>query len=120
MPEELRWSRLINFPGAVAAVPELPGVYAFGRVITVRGLPTAMEWVYVGESRSLRSRLTSHRAIAETNELLAEWLRVQRRDAEVWYSVTDADKRRDIEKELIRTLQPIFNRIKYKKGTHGY
>jgi hypothetical protein len=114
---ELRWSRIMNFPGSLTSVPEAAGVYAFAKVATTLTLPVTLEWVYVGESKNLRARLSNHRALQEANELLASWLRVNKSGVEVWYAVTDVSKRKQVERTLIQELAPVFNKIKYKGGS---
>lgn len=116
MNDDLVWSRIQNFPGSIASVPDAPGVYAFAKVSSTLGLPLTCEWVYIGESRNLRSRLANHRAIAEANELLAGWLRINKAGVEVWYATTDMNMRKKLERYLIREINPVFNKIKYKLG----
>ncbi|MFV9634431.1 hypothetical protein [Mycobacterium neumannii] len=116
MIDELNWSRVVNFPGSISSVPDAPGVYAFGKVAKVLGLPSSIEWVYVGESRNLRLRLANHRAIEEANELLAAWLRSNKSGIEVWYATTELKERKTVERRLIREVAPVFNKIKYRIG----
>ena len=112
----LLWVRVRPFPGASETTPELPGVYVLGRVQGVRGLPVSCEWVYVGQAVNLRARLRNHHAITEDNHLLRSWLRTTKKDIEVWYTVTPAEHRSHLEREMIRSIEPIFNRIKFKNS----
>jgi hypothetical protein len=63
-----------------------------------------------------------HVPVVEAHPGLQEWLR-ETKDAEVWFTTTTDLLSRDLERTLIRTLQPRLNRIRYHtemKGMNGY
>lgn len=98
------------------AAPSLPGVYAIGKVTSEFGLPTNIEWGYVGRSANLRRRLTQHDPLVESHPHLPRWLARSGSSVEVWYAVADLSAARRLEEELIRRIRPKMNRIHYKKS----
>lgn len=111
--ENLAWHRVRAGRAASQAVPSLPGVYAFAAVLEHYGLPTAMEWMYIGKAKRLNQRLGQHDPVREANPGLGEWLVNHGRSAQLWYAVLDAGDLNVVEQELIRTIRPRFNRRLY-------
>lgn len=116
---DLRWTASPNVRVASRFAAPAPGVYAFGRVRRLAGLPYAIEWVYIGRSTTggLRGRLRSHRPLQEANPRLAKWLERHHADAEVWFAPTaSAAEAVVVEEHLIYQLNPPFNTIGTPKG----
>lgn len=111
--ENLAWQRVRAGRAASAAVPSLPGVYAFADVDERYGLPTSLEWIYIGKAKSLSQRLGHHDPVREANPGLGEWLVNNSRNAQLWYAVLDVGDLDVVEQELIRTIRPRFNRRLY-------
>jgi excinuclease UvrABC nuclease subunit len=111
--ENLAWRRVRAGRAASQAVPPLPGVYAFAAVLEHYGLPTSMEWMYIGKAKRLNQRLGQHDPVREANPGLSEWLVSHGRSAQLWYAVLDDGDLNAVEQELIRTIRPRFNRRLY-------
>lgn len=98
-------------------LPESCGVYAYGEVCRVGGLPALVSWLYVGKASSIRQRVISgHRPDREPNQSLRNWLRIAK-SGELWFATLPADAVDSVESHLIRELQPAFN-VRKKVTTH--
>lgn len=117
MDEERQWHRIRSISAAAEMAPEMPGVYAYGPASRhVLGLPVGLRsWVYVGMSKNLASRFRGHKAARERQPELRDWLAQNRRSAEVWYSTAQEDEIAELERYLIRKLNPRLNKIKYRE-----
>ena len=100
--------------GAARIAPRLAGVYAYAEAETLHGLPLSLNWVYVGKAVDLSARLNDHDAEREANPLLRDWLHRRRTQGEVWYAVVPADQLDVVERDVIVTLQPRLNRMRYR------
>lgn len=111
-----RWRR-VRTPGAASRVaPTIRGVYAFGEVEAIEGLPVGMTWRYVGRSQNLRQRLGQHAPLLETNPDLRDWLACHHDTAELWFASTATNaEARALEMRLVRALKPTFNKVTFKK-----
>lgn len=112
--DKLIWTATPNVTVASRLAASVPGVYSFGRVRRLGGLPYAIEWKYIGRSTTggLRGRLRSHRPLLEANPALQKWLARHHDDAEVWFAPTGSVQAAiDIEKRLIYELDPEFNTV---------
>jgi excinuclease UvrABC nuclease subunit len=109
---ERAWTNLRSIRAAAAAAPDSPGVYAIKRTYTEAGLPLATEVVYVGTSKQLKQRIGRHHPLLESNSGLRKWLVEHAAEVEVAYTLVANDERHSLEQELIRRLQPMFNRIR--------
>ena len=103
---------------ATRSAPHLPGVYAFGEIQRLHGLPVAISWKYVGRSRNLAQRLAQHAPVREANPALQEWLRANREEMEIWYTPSDDNEAIELERQLIRALQPEYNVVRYQGGSN--
>ena len=112
----IRWNRVFSLVGSESVAPDIPGVYAYGSVSQERGLPTRIEWVYVGKAKSISARLRQHAALTEKNVALRDWLRSPVGGAEVWYAAVPLELLSATEITLVRRLRPRFNTIKYRGG----
>jgi len=111
--KNIDWRKLSSIYGAQTVVPALPGVYAFGVVREELGLLLDIMWVYVGSSSNLRRRIAQHIPLVESNPGLRAFVS-RERQAQIWYTTTDAQSSRKLEVQLIRKLGPKFNRIQYR------
>ncbi len=116
--KERQWHRFRSISAAASMAPEMPGIYAYGMITRhVLGLPVGLRsWTYIGKSKNLAARFRSHEAARESQPELREWIARNRKKAEVWYSVADVDEIGDLEKTLIRGLNPRLNKMKYRGG----
>jgi len=119
--KERQWHRIRSISAAASMAPEMPGVYAYGMITRhVLGLPVGLRsWTYIGKSNNLAARFRSHKAARESRPELRDWIARNRKKAEVWYSVAEADEIGDLEKDLIRKLKPHLNKVKYQGGSSG-
>lgn len=98
---------------AAEHAPAVPGVYAYAESDdAVHGLPTDLRWVYVGQTTSLKRRLQHHSAVAETYIPLRKWLR-QETPREVWFTAVNTTLLDQVERDLVATLNPRLNRVRY-------
>src|SRR4051794_57331 len=111
--QNLSWHRVRAGRAAGTAVPSLPGVYAYAAVDESYGLPTSVEWMYIGKARRLSRRLGQHDPVRESNPGLSRWLAEEGASSQLWYSVLPSKELDVVEQELIRTIRPKFNRILY-------
>ena len=110
----LRW-RTKHISASNSNVPASPGVYVIGHNRLFHELELSRVYVYAGETMNLQRRLDEHLPETEENPGLRTWLRENYVTAVVWYAPTDAGRRKTIEDDLIRELQPEFNTL----GTTG-
>jgi excinuclease UvrABC nuclease subunit len=107
----LSWVSIGSVHGKSHSIPSCPGIYAYGEVERVGGLPVQTRWVYIGQSRNLAKRISvGHDARRESNEALRTWFRKARKDVELWFApvpLSDLDK---VERALIQQVQPDFNK----------
>jgi excinuclease UvrABC nuclease subunit len=104
--------RMTSFshPGR-ASVPARSGVYAIVRTRRVFGLPTSFDVLYVGRSKSLRTRLAQHLNLnAAHNEVSFS---SDRSTLEFWCHLMPDDEIVSAEAELIRSIKPSTNKILY-------
>lgn len=95
------------------------GIYAIGLVHKnqVAGLPKNWEWVYVGISENLKTRIKQHQPDKERKPGLKRWLYNNLNKAQIYYQYTDVSEKnlRLIETSFIRSLKPTFNILKKNK-----
>lgn len=97
------------------------GVYLVARVRRVLGLPAQFEPLYVGRTlRGFRQRLLEHANpwTAHNSGLHAELNAAQTEDLELWLLELGPAEARAAERELIRSLNPTLNRIRYKEKSN--
>jgi len=108
------WVVASSVTGAVKQAPRSPGIYAFGAVRRVGGLPVGMEWVYVGRATGtagLNGRLRQHEPYREANVALRDWL-ITAENVEVRFKpLPSAREAIEMEAALIYELNPIFNTL---------
>lgn len=110
----MKWHRK-KFTTTNAHIPPRPGIYIIGSIIQFYDLPLQHDYVYVGQSKNLRRRLDQHSPWKEVNPSLEEYVRRQKAVLSVWYTTDLGDIGLDnLERDLIRKLQPVFNRILYQ------
>lgn len=96
-------------------IPSGCGLYAIGHTIETGGLVTGIEIVYIGQATNLRRRLGQHGPWIEANSALEEYLRQNRARARLWFTTdVTAQGLNEAEREMIRNVNPTFNRIKYE------
>lgn len=106
---DLDWKWAKYGPGLDCVVPTSPGIYALASVRRVHGLPTEMEYIYIGKSNNLRRRWTEHLDIREPNPGLHGL--GGRYTYEFWWIVMPVDQLSRVEAELIAEIKPPANRI---------
>ena len=111
--QNLSWRRVRAGRRIGSAVPPLPGVYAYAAVTEHHGLPVMLEWVYIGQARRLSERVRQHDPVRENNPGLSRWLSSQVGTSQLWYVTVDGSELDAVERELIRTIRPKFNRRLY-------
>lgn len=108
------WVVTTSVSGAVKRAPRSPGLYAFGTVRRVDGLPVETTWVYAGRATGvagLKGRLRQHEPHREANAELRDWL-ITAENVEVWFKAfPSAHEAIEMEAELIYELNPIFNTL---------
>ena len=109
-PSSLRW-RSKHLTESNSSVPTTPGVYVIGHCDSLHGLDLNRVYVYAGETMNLRRRLDEHLPQTEENPSLKAYLRRNYTSAICWYAPTEAGRRRAIQNDLIRELQPRFNTL---------
>ena len=109
-PSSLRW-RFKHLSESNSSVPTSPGVYVIGHHDSLHGLELNRVYVYVGETINLQRRLEEHLPETEENPNLRAYLRRNYTTAVCWYAPTEASRRRAIQDDLIRELQPQFNTL---------
>ena len=109
-PSSLRW-RSKHLSESNSSVPTSPGVYVIGHCDSLHGLERSRVYVYAGETMNLRRRLDEHLPQTEENPGLKAYLRRNYATAVCWYAPTDASRRREVQDDLIRELQPRFNTL---------
>ena len=91
-------------------LPKKPGVYMYGLIKRLGMLQVSNDWVYVGRSGNLRQRVQyGHDYHRETNENLRAWMRLHAGRYELWFAVVDTDCVLDVERALIKAIEPRFN-----------
>lgn len=111
-----RWAS-VRLPGApLSNVPPVAGVYVITDVLEVAALRMRVEPIYVGRSRNLRRRLSSHlNPWRVHNASLSRRLNAGPRYSkfEFWFKILEPSEISESEKELIRALTPEANIIRY-------
>lgn len=110
--KKLSWQSVRSIALAHRVVPDVPGVYAFSETTELHGLVVTLDWVYVGQAASLPARLAHHRARTEANRRLRDWLH-RPGDRMLWYAPVDSTLLNQVERDLIASLHPRFNRTLY-------
>ena len=106
----IRWRfKYLSEPNS--SVPTSPGVYAIGHCFSRHGLELERVYVYVGESKNLQRRLDEHLPDTEENPSLRDYLRKNYAAASCWYLPVEAGRRRQVQDDLIREIQPKFNTL---------
>ena len=111
--QNLSWRRVRAGRRIGSALPPLPGVYAYAAITEQHGLPVALEWVYIGQARRLSERVRHHDPVRENNPGLSRWLSSHVGTSQLWYATVDVPELDAVERELIRTIRPKFNRRLY-------
>jgi hypothetical protein len=92
-------------------LPKKPGVYVYGLINRLGMFQVSADWVYVGRSLgNLRRRVQyGHDPHREINESLRAWMRRHAGRYELWFAVVDTDCVLDVERALIKAIEPRFN-----------
>ena len=111
-----RW-RAKSLTSTVGHVSASAGLYAIGHIDSTLGLELGRTIMYIGQSKNLRRRFAEHSHLAESNPCLASYLRRNRSRVRIWYA-TDVPRLQinTLERQLIRQLDPVCNRVKYKRS----
>jgi excinuclease UvrABC nuclease subunit len=115
----LRWTRVKSVAAAASAAPPCPGVYILAEVEHQAGYLLRAIPRYVGKSQALGQRLGQHHPRFETHPELRKWLLERPEDVEVAFATLALADVDPLEQELIRRLQPKFNRIRYLGSRNG-
>lgn len=114
--QRLPWRSTDSIAVAYQVVPDAPGLYVYAELDELHGLPVGQEWMYVGKTRSLAARLARHQVHLEKNRLLRDWLhRPGRR--RLYYTELEESLLDRIERDLVVSLHPRLNRIRYRQHT---
>jgi len=107
----LKWTAVGTTHGKNTCIPETSGVYAYGEITRVAGLPVTTKWVYVGKAVNLRQRIgNGHDARWERNDALRAWLTAGKTAVELWFAQVPRDELNRVERWLVGAAQPLFNR----------
>ena len=107
----LSWVPLGSIHGKNHNIPSCSGIYAYGEVERVGGLPVQTKWVYIGKSCNLRKRIAvGHDVRRESNQELRTWFKKARKDVELWFAPVALSELDQVERALIRQVQPDFNK----------
>ena len=107
----LKWTAVATTHGKNTCIPEASGVYAYGEITRVAGLPVSTKWVYVGKAINLRQRIgNGHDARWERNDALREWLSAGKTAVELWFAQVPREELDRVERRLVGAAQPVFNR----------
>ena len=109
-PPSLRW-RSKHLSESNTSVPTSPGVYVIGHGNSLHGLELNRVYVYAGETMNLQRRLDEHLPETEWNPGLRAYLRRNYATVVCWYVPLEATRRRAVQDDLIRELQPQFNTL---------
>jgi excinuclease UvrABC nuclease subunit len=113
-PKPIAWTSVPTVHGKNHNIPATSGIYAYGEVERIGGLPVRTRWVYIGKSRNLRTRIgNGHDPRRECNADLRVWLKRAKKDVELWFASVPEDELDAVERDFIRNVQPEFN-IKLK------
>lgn len=106
----LTWTSVPTVHGKSSNIPSESGIYAYGEVRRVGGLPVATTWVYIGKSKNLKTRISAgHDHRREANRPLKHWITRTKGGVELWFApVAEADLDR-VESHLVSTIKPTFN-----------
>ncbi len=107
--QKLDWCSTRSVALAHKVVPDVPGVYAYAELAELRGLTVTQTWMYVGQGRSLSTRLSRHQVHTETNRHLRDWLH-RNGERRLHYAEVDVAMLDQVERDLISQLRPLFNR----------
>jgi hypothetical protein len=117
---KLRWTVVGGIHGKNSNIPAASGIYAYGEVQRVGGLPSSVSWVYIGQSVNLRQRIAvGHDMRFEKNRALRDWMRRTKRDAELWFAPVDQCSLDEVERQLVSLIQPMFN-IQHKSRQSSF
>ena len=101
---------------ALSQIPARAGVYVIADVLEIASLRLRVEPIYVGKTYSLRRRVGEHLDPWRThNASLSRRLIAGPKNSkfEFWYQVLDRNELNQVEKDLIRTLKPETNIVRY-------
>lgn len=106
----LIWTSVRTVHGKSINIPSESGIYAYGEVRRVGGLPVETTWVYIGKSKNLKTRISSgHDHRRESNRQLKHWITRTKDGVELWFApVAEAHLDR-VESHLVSTIKPSFN-----------
>lgn len=110
--QKLAWHSTYSVALAHKVVPDAPGVYAYAELSELRGLTITKTWMYVGQGRSLSSRLHRHQVHLETNRALRDWLH-RTSERQLYYAEVEVALLDQVERDLISQLRPRFNRKRF-------
>ena len=111
-----QWRHRSNLRSAALLAPARPGVYVIGKIRLMLGLPLGYEWAYVGRSDNLQRRLNEHFPQREEIPSLREWMLSKRGQIDIWIMPSTKNESRDLERQLIRSLEPVHNSIRFNSG----
>lgn len=107
----LKWKAVSGGHGKNSNIPTHSGIYAYAEVKRHCGLVISTQWVYIGQSRNLKQRISQgHDSRYEKNEELRSWLKRNYENVELWFAHVDEDRLDEIERHLVGTINPLFNK----------
>ena len=107
----LKWSVLSTTHGKGDAIPTHSGIYAYAEIGRVNGLPISCNWVYIGQASNLRRRISKgHDYRYESNPDLRDWLKVSKKEVELWFCHVQPEDLDTVELQLVSAIQPTFNK----------
>lgn len=110
---KLDWNTVGVVTLAHKCTPSASGVYIYATPIEVHGLLVGQRWMYIGQGRDLAVRLSDHQVHTESNRRLRDWLRRPGAPRRLYYALVEPERLDDVERELIRRLEPEFNHKRY-------
>jgi excinuclease UvrABC nuclease subunit len=107
----LKWNAVCGAHGKNANIPAHSGIYAYAEVERLCGLIVSTRWVYIGQSRNLKQRISQgHDSRYERNEELRAWLKRNYANVELWFAHVEEGQLDEVERQLVGTIKPRFNK----------
>jgi excinuclease UvrABC nuclease subunit len=107
----LKWRAVCGGHGKNVNIPTHSGIYAYAEVERHCGLVVSTRWMYIGQSRNLKQRISQgHDSRYERNEELRVWLKRNYENVELWFAHVNEEQLDEVERQLVGRIKPLFNK----------